>query len=270
MKMEINGSTVSYEVIGEGVPVIALHGFGGDREAAKGFLEPVLGNRTDLKRIYPDLPAMGDSVASSNMKSTDDMLEILLQFIDQVVPGQKFMLAGLSYGGYLVRGIIHKRAADVLGMLAVGPVIEPFDRQLETQYVCEQDEAFLTTLTSEQREAFSSASVILTREVYDRYIKEIKSGDQKSDPAFLQSEFRTKYYGFTFDPDEHAENFTRPVTMLTGRQDGMVGYKDAMALCTRYPSATFLVLDHAGHFLQIEHEPLASAHVEEWVRRCLR
>jgi thioesterase domain-containing protein len=36
----------------------------------------------------------------------DQMLEAVLAFIDTVIPGQRFVLAGLSYGGYLVQAII--------------------------------------------------------------------------------------------------------------------------------------------------------------------
>jgi pimeloyl-ACP methyl ester carboxylesterase len=121
MHLEINGSFVSYEVIGEGTPVVILHGLGVDRAIMKGFLEPVFHNMNGYKRIYLDLPVMGESIAGDSLKSSDDMLKIVIYFIDKVIPNIDFLVVGLSYGGYLARGIANRRPDDVKGMRLVCP-----------------------------------------------------------------------------------------------------------------------------------------------------
>jgi pimeloyl-ACP methyl ester carboxylesterase len=74
-------------------------------------------------------------------------------------------------------------------------------------------------------------------------------------------------YAFSFDVDAVAAPFEKPVLILAGRQDGIVGYRDAWGILENYPRATFAVLDRAGHNLQIEQERLFNALVGDWLER---
>jgi pimeloyl-ACP methyl ester carboxylesterase len=55
--------------------------------------------------------------------------------------------------------------------------------------------------------------------------------------------------------------------ILVGRQDAMVGYRDAWDILKNYPRGTFVMLDRAGHNRQIEQETLFNALVNEWLDR---
>ena len=52
-----------------------------------------------------------------------------------------------------------------------------------------------------------------------------------------------------------------------GRQDSIVGYRDAWEIIENYPRGSFVVLDKAGHNLQIEQEDLFNNLVLEWLDR---
>jgi pimeloyl-ACP methyl ester carboxylesterase len=54
-----------------------------------------------------------------------------------------------------------------------------------------------------------------------------------------------------------------------GRQDTEVGYKDQFKLLEDYPRASYVVLDKAGHNLQIEQYELFSYLVGEWIERVI-
>ncbi|MFD2469254.1 alpha/beta fold hydrolase [Amycolatopsis silviterrae] len=45
---------------GSGTPVLAVHGWMPDHRLMTGCLEPVFARRPGFRRIYPDLPGMGD------------------------------------------------------------------------------------------------------------------------------------------------------------------------------------------------------------------
>ena len=53
------------------------------------------------------------------------MLEIVLEFIDKVIPNQNFLIAGESYGGYISRGVLKRKTSLVDGMLLICPMISP-------------------------------------------------------------------------------------------------------------------------------------------------
>jgi pimeloyl-ACP methyl ester carboxylesterase len=61
--------------------------------------------------------------------------------------------------------------------------------------------------------------------------------------------------------------YERPALFLTGRQDNITGYADVYALLPHYPYASFVVLDTAGHNLQIEQPVLFDALMGEWLDR---
>jgi len=58
--------------------------------------------------------------------------------------------------------------------------------------------------------------------------------------------------------------------IILGRQDYLVGYRDAFRLVDRYPRASFSVLDSAGHAMQIDQAALFGALVAEWLDRMSR
>lgn len=58
-----------------------------------------------------------------------------------------------------------------------------------------------------------------------------------------------------------------PSLILCGRQDAVTAYEDQYDLLPHYPSATYAVLDVAGHNLQLEQPELLRAFVKDWLRR---
>ncbi|MFN2127060.1 MAG: alpha/beta fold hydrolase, partial [Anaerolineales bacterium] len=61
MKCKLERITVNYETFGEGKPIIMLHGWPLDHRIMVNVMEPLFKNRDGWKRIYPDLPGMGDT-----------------------------------------------------------------------------------------------------------------------------------------------------------------------------------------------------------------
>lgn len=51
-----------------------------------------------------------------------------LEFIDRTLPGQRFVLAGTSAGGYLARGVVLRRGHMMDGLLLRVPLVNPDDR----------------------------------------------------------------------------------------------------------------------------------------------
>jgi len=61
MECKIKNISINYEIIGEGKPIIMLHGYYVDHRLMTGCMEPVLSSKEGFKRIYIDLPGMGKS-----------------------------------------------------------------------------------------------------------------------------------------------------------------------------------------------------------------
>ena len=92
MKCTVRDLTIHYEALGEGRPLVLLHGWSLDHRHMVSQMEPVFAGRAGWQRIYPDLPGHGRTPAPSWISDQDGMLEALLAFIDCLLPGQRFAL----------------------------------------------------------------------------------------------------------------------------------------------------------------------------------
>lgn len=267
MECQLKNITVHYEMYGEGHPMIALHGAAPDHRSISGCLEPIFEHRSGWQRIYPDLPGMGQTPGKEWITNSDQMLDIVLDFMDQVIPGQRFAVAGDSYGGYLARGVIYRKPAVVDGLLLICPVIvaDHAKRSVPPHVTLVKDPELLASLELGAREEFESFAVVQSQRIWERTRDEIIAGISIADEDFL-TRLQTHGYLFSFDVDA-APPFQKPTLILVGRQDAMVGYRDAWEILENYPRGTFAVLDRAGHNLQIEQETLFNALVNEWLDR---
>jgi pimeloyl-ACP methyl ester carboxylesterase len=231
-------------------------------------MEPIFRKRVGWKRIYPDLPGMGKTKAAEWITNSDQMLDVVMDFIEALIPDQQFVLVGDSYGGYLARGVIYRMPERLEGLLLICPasVMDRRKRQLPKHVMLAKEGALPVIQYPEETKMFESFAVVQTPRIFERTRKEILSGIKIADRRVL-NRIETQGYAFSFDVDKHSPVFEKPTLILVGRQDSMVGYRDAWSVLDKYPRATFAVLDRAGHNLQIEQEHLFNALVEEWLSR---
>jgi pimeloyl-ACP methyl ester carboxylesterase len=258
-------SALYYESHGEGLPLVMLHGWGVDHRILSGCMEPLFRERPlPIRRIYIDLPGMGLSPAAPQIRTSDHVLHAVHELLDELLPREKYLVMGESYGGYLARGMVKQRADRVAGLMLLCPLVFPGYRQgrVEPLRVMEKDEAFLNTLDEMDRAGFESMNVILTESVWNRYREDILSGVSLRDEHFLTEVLDS---AFSFDVDALEAPFSSPALILTGRQDTEVGWRDPFALMDLYPAATFVTLNRAGHNLQIEQAELFRSVAYHWL-----
>jgi pimeloyl-ACP methyl ester carboxylesterase len=198
-------------------------------------------------RIYPDLPGTGRTPSADRLATHDAMLEAVLAFIDKVIPGQRFVLAGLSYGGYLARGVVYHRAVSIDGLMLCVPQVkaDPAQAQLPPRTIIVEDQAIAAELGP-----IANLMVVQNPRV-----------------AEAVRELLAEAGPFSFDVDNLPTPFGGPTLIVTARQDDLCGYRDAWDLLDNYPRATFAVLDRAGHLVNIEQDALCQALMREWLDR---
>src|SRR5947209_7564054 len=132
MECNLGDIAIYYESYGTGRPIVMLPGRPSDHRVMQRFMEPHFAQRDGWLRLYPDLPGTGRTPAVDHLATHDAMLNAVLAFIDTVIPRQRFVLAGLSYGGYLARGVLYHRAASIDGLLLCAPQVkaDPAQAQL--------------------------------------------------------------------------------------------------------------------------------------------
>lgn len=104
-------TSVAYRTMGNGKPVVLLHGFC-ESNQIWGVFANLLAQRCRL--LIPDLPGFGASQLLKTPISIDAVGETMWQWIDSI--GVKDpVLVGHSLGGYVALAMTHQRPEDVAG-----------------------------------------------------------------------------------------------------------------------------------------------------------
>lgn len=185
MECELKDITVYYELFGEGRPIIMLHGWSLDHRSMQSDMEPLFRHRRGWKRIYLDLPGHGRTPGKDWITNQDNILDVVLDFIDRVLPGQRFVVAGASAGAYLARGIAYHRPAVLDGLLLVVPLIVADDakRQVPSHITLVEEPALMAGLESDMAEALNQLAVVQSQKWVDAWKavsdSAVGMGDQK-------------------------------------------------------------------------------------------
>ncbi|WP_332329985.1 alpha/beta fold hydrolase [Paenibacillus sp. 481] len=258
---------INYKIIGEGFPIVFLHGWTLDHQVLLRSMEPVFSNREGWKRIYIDLPGMGDSAPADDILNSDDILKKVLELLDQLIPDEPFLVVGQSYGGYLARGAAYLRREQIRGIMLLCPLMFPnyADRCLPEHRVLKADPDLMLRLSPEDATHYAQAAVVHGEREWERYRDDVIIPSQKMNVKFIQY-IRENGYALTFDVD-NVQPYEYPALVITGRQDAGAGFKDALRLMDNYPRGTFAVVDMAGHYLQIERQDVFESLMNEWLER---
>lgn len=262
MHCDLGDTAVYYEAYGTGRPIVMLPGRPSDHGVMVRFMEPLFAQRGGWLRLYPDLPGTGRTPAPESLPATHDhMLDVMLRFIDAVIPGQRFVIAGLSYGGYLARGVVHHRAAAIDGVLLCVPQVkaDPEQAQLPPPTTLVADPPLVAELGP------GASLVVVQTPPVVAAVRELFA-----EVAIANHPFNDRLEtapAFAFDVDRLPAPFGGPTLIITARQDYLCGYRDAWELLDIYPRATFAVLDRAGHLVNIEQAGPCQALMREWLDR---
>ena len=285
---------IAYEERGVGFPFVAIHGFTLDRRMSIGAFEPAFdgegwaavpasagslrpeGGRSArrYRRVYPDLPFMGESDDLDPGAGSDEMLGALRGFVEAAVPEGPFLLAGESYGGYLARGLARELGERVAGLFLLCPAIvaRQAERDAPPPALLREEDGWASGASPEEAEGYLECAVVASRYAFERARAEVLSGISVARGAAL-ARLQAGRYTFSFDGLGRAGEpfdlpFERPACFFLGRQDSSVGWRDALCLAPRYPRASYHILDAAGHNAQIEEAGAFAAAFGAWIADC--
>ncbi|MGE5225191.1 MAG: alpha/beta fold hydrolase [Omnitrophica WOR_2 bacterium] len=263
------GIRFHYEDFGSGRAFFGLHGWPLDHRHMVAEYEPLFANRSGWRRIYMDLPGMGQTPGADWINCQDQMLDVLVGFIEKVAPGERFIVGGTSYGGYLARGLVYRRSEKMDGMMINVPVAEmdKAKRRLPEHRLIHANPDFLAALEADEQEMKEPGSTLSAQSVpaLEHLRKYYKPAGAIADDAFLERV--SKQSSFSFTVDVLPQPFDAPSLILTGRFDHWCGYREAYSLLDQYTRATFAVLDRADHALVVEENNLFLALANDWLDR---
>lgn len=247
---------------GSGTPVVFVHGWAVDHRLLLP-LDPVFEqHRVDWRRLYVDLPGFGATPPDPAVTSGDDLAAALDGWIDEIIGERRFAVVANSFGGLLARRLLAQRPGQVMGAALLAPSAEPIARRrLPLDTVVDVDEALLASLSADDAEEFRYATAHLTRPVWERFAVDVVPGLRAADPTVVA----TITPRLARSPEDGTPPVDRPVLLVLGRQDAVVGWEDQLALLPHYPRATLALLEGCGHNPHLEHPDLVAALLRDWL-----
>jgi pimeloyl-ACP methyl ester carboxylesterase len=265
----VDGHPVEMDDVGDGMPVLMLHGFTLDRRSLLRSMGPLFERRAGYRRIHVDLPGFGASPAAPGIDGSDAMVGFVLRLIHELIDDAPYLIIGESWGAYLARGVIARRPDRVRGVALLVPVIVAThaDRDLPDPRLLYEEPGLLDG-TDQAAVDFREGAVIVDRGSWEYTRSAIAPAVVAADAGAVER--IAAHYAFATDLDRDGEPFLGPSLIVAGRQDSTVGYRDAVGILDRFPRATFVVLDAAGHNLQGERPHVLDALVDDWLDRVER
>lgn len=236
---------LKYISYGSGYPIIFLHGFELDSRSLVPLIEPIFRNNSKVyKRIYIDLPEMGNSFNTKFISSKETLFEVI-----KLIKSFKlnyFSLVGQSYGAYISLGISNFFNKKVKSQCLIAPLIIPETQKrnlpiLYNKYVSSQNNEFDND--------FYKTNVVLNQLKFNMYIKTIKKIIDSNFSYNLNHIMHTSNYSFDFNVLKKSDIETY---VFSGKFDNIVGYKDVNQLYKYNKNIKFILFNNSGHNLIID------------------
>src|ERR1700712_2766265 len=215
---------LSAHEIGEGLPVLIIHGWEMDGKVEELDFEPIFTKTLGFRRIYVDLPGMG-TTSANNVKDLDDIHLRLGKFIDARLGKSKFLLVGSSCGGYLARALAQIYVDQVDGLLLRVPLIEPKDslRDLDTFQPLVLNEQLMSSIPNEDKALLGDVHIqtpAYIKSLKAKYegvvIPALKAADNEVlDPIRADP----RRYQISLALDNKHPRLRAPTLIICGRQD---------------------------------------------------
>ena len=248
---------------GTGVPVVFLHGNAVDHRLLMG-LDDVFASAGRWERIYLDLPGFGATPALVEPGGLPEIADWIDDTVTALLGDRSFVIVGMSMGGLLARDLAARHPARCLGFALLAPVVDPVhaNRTVPAPVVLVNDPDLIASLDPADATEYTQLAVVQSRENWERFRTTALPGLRAADVDAMNR--LAQRYVLDPAPDGRLVGFDRPVLIVTGRQDAVVGFEDQDALARRFPRATVVTLDRAGHNVHLDQPDRVCAALAHW------
>ena len=240
------GRRIEYEIRGEGLPVMMVHGFPADRSV----WDPLLtGLENKYRWILPDLPGSGQSDFNGSLTSLVDFAEALRAITEQENI-LEMVLIGHSMGGYISLAFAEKYPERLLSLGLFHS--SSYADSNEKKEVRDKNISFIQK---------NGAEPFVRQSIPGLYSTGFAAGNppeiQKQVLRYANFNAESLVLYLTAMKQRPAttgvlRSFTRPILFIMGEEDKAVPLKDGLEQCHLPPISYIHLLTHTAHMGMIE------------------
>ena len=232
METNINGIKTNYQVFGDGVPFLILHGWGSNSDRWVPVAEKIA--EKGYRVIVPDLPGFGKSDALSIPWDTNKYIDWLERFVKELNLGEFFLL-GHSFGGALASKMAVKHVQDIrkLFLVSAACVRKKTNTKKFSAFVSKIVKVFY----------FIPYYPLIRKAVYKFIIR-------KSDYVYVEGIMKQTYLNVVAeDLSFHLAFIKTPTIIIWGDKDEYTPIKEGYFIESAIKKSKIIVIPDAGHDL---------------------
>lgn len=263
--IEAGGVKTNYHDMGEGSPVILIHGSGpGVTAWANWRLNlPVLSEH--LRVIAPDMLGFGyTDRPADGIYTMSRWREHLMDFAD-ALGLEKFDIVGNSFGGALALSMAAHQPKRIQRMVLMGSAGLEFDLTEALDKVWGYEPS--VEAMREMLDIFAYDNSLVSDELAEmRYRASIQPGFQEAFSAMFPSP-RQQHIASLATPEEEISKIDSPTLILHGREDRVLPFTNSLRLFDLIKTSEVHLFRRCGHWTQIEHKNRFNMLVSDFLRR---
>ena len=271
-EIKIAGKRIFYRVLGQGKPVMLVHGFG---ETGDVWNDQVDFLNHDFRLIVPDLPGSGQSELIDDM-SMEGMAEVLKQILEKEISGlsgssqvpplggfREARMIGHSMGGYITLAFVEKyesllRAFGLFHSSAFADTEEKKATRRKGIEFIKENGAFEFLKTSTPN-LFAQRTKDESPELVGQFIQSLNNFSAEALVSYYESMIRRP------DRTDLLRNTKLPVLFIFGEHDKAVPLEDVLKQCHLPEKSYFHVLHQSGHMGMLEETEKSNRLLEEFL-----
>ena len=238
---------LAYDEAGAGELVVLLHGFPLSRRM---WSEQLRGLSARYRVVAPDLRGHGETPVADGVATMEAMADDVLELVDQLGVRDRFVLGGLSMGGYVALAFARRHPERLRGLIL-----------LDTRAAADTPEAAMTRVKTAQVVLAMGVTTVVDSMLprlfgqpalvhhLDR-VQAIKSIMERTRPEGVAAALK----GMACRADSRPElaRISVPTLVLVGDVDVITPPAESELMARSIPGARLAVIPGAGHMAPVE------------------
>jgi pimeloyl-ACP methyl ester carboxylesterase len=261
MRFTSHGTTFEYDDLGNGVPLLLIHGFPLDRTLWRSQIEAL---QSSARVIAPDLRGFGQSGEAPETMTMEDYaadLKALLHSLNI----EHTVVCGLSMGGYIALAFLAKYPEAVKGLILCNTRAGADSEQAREGRYANVKKAYEEGVPAIADAMLPKMLTEVTRTNRDSLTTFVRTMMAHQRPGGVAAALR----GMAARPDRTPmlAAINVPTLIITGSADTLIPPGESELMAKAVPGSRLVVIPDVAHLSNIENPDAFNASVKEFIGR---
>ena len=247
MKVRVNGFEMYYEDIGKGVPVVFIHGIGGDLNEWFLFTQEF---SKEIRCITLDLRGHGRSEKPDHPYTQSMFADDVAALLDYLKIDEAYY-CGLSMGGFVALKSALNRPEKVRGLILVdtGARISAKTAEIASKWAQAAEKGIEAYIEAEIGDLFHPMFIRRHKNEVEVFAESMRTREGVAETfARVDQGYALEPYNLT----EELRNIRVPTLIIHGREDKIVPYEEAVLIHKEIKNSNLVPIPFASHLSAIE------------------